>query len=532
MLGALKRALTRHARASTQRAVVKDFEVSPKRLAVGSTLAAINALASGTVSDADRLLMKQLGVGQRMLNQFETQIRSFSSVITGTRGFYDSLTAAQQTAARALDLGEIFYRYAPTDPFVGGGDSFSNGITALQRVEALTLFYNTHPALQQSLQDSRVLSFDNLPTDFFNAVDGSHLSLVDTLALYDGLPSRTRAYLDSSRQNKTVNFYELANPALSGSPLRPLADINALLGGLTAAQFSTLIDLDLSKAVLVAIAGNYDPTQATDLLGANPQTTLIETITTYQNLPPFHKQVLRELGIIGEGNLAVIGADSVGLSRLLNAYGALNADLRATTQPLDEFAASGSDYTVPNANAVPRSFFFNGSSGDSGHLITNVKFRSNGDLYVGATRFLIIDNSSVESTPGFFVGSGRDLYLHAADLIDLTGTNSTNVMFTNNTRSITMAAATINLTNITFPVGSVASLNSKLGQTNFSGSSVVGKVNFINNVFYGTQSLTSNADLFGATSLNKANGNIAIGTLTTPAALPNYVPQGTVRPAP
>jgi hypothetical protein len=160
-----------------------------------------------------------------------------------------------------------------------------------------------------------------------------------------------------------------------------------------------------------------------------------------------------------------------------------------------------------------------------------VKFRSNGDLFVGATRFLQINNSSLGSTPGFFVGTGHDLYLHAADLIDLTGTVSTNVMFSNNTRSITMAAATINLTNISFPAGSVASLNSKLGQTNFSGGSVFGKVNF-NNVFYGTQILTSNADLFGATSLNKANGNIAIGTLTAPAALPTHVNQGTTRTAP
>ena len=500
----------------TQRAVVKDFEVSPKRLAVGSTLAAINALASGTVSDADRLLMKQLGVGQRMLNQFETQIRSFSSVITGTRGFYDSLTAAQQTAARALDLGEIFYRYAPTDPFVGGGDSFSNGITALQRVEALTLFYNTHPALQQSLQDSRVLSFDNLPTDFFNAVDGSHLSLVDTLALYDGLPSRTRAYLDSSRQNKTVNFYELANPALSGSPLRPLADINALLGGLTAAQFSTLIDLDLSKAVLVAIAGNYDPTQATDLLGANPQTTLIETITTYQNLPPFHKQVLRELGIIGDGGVSIIGADVDGLNRLLTAYAALDENIRATTERLDErtvhLPATGSTFGTTVGPPVPQSFFF--TRGDNVTVnMTKVRFESAGDLHVGATRHLIINGSFWSSGPTFTVGYNHDLYLYAADLIDLTSTN-----FSNGIRSIPMAAATINLTNINFPNGSVASLNSKLGGVTFDGSKTVGRVNFFN-VSYGGNSLNSMGDL---TSSVGAAGNIAIGTLASPAALPSY----------
>src|SRR5690606_9808143 len=108
-----------------------------------------------------------------------------------------------------------------------------------------------------------------------------------------------------------------------------------------------------------------------------------------------------------------------------------------------------------------------------------------------------------------------DLFLHAADLIDLNGTS-----FSADIRGITMSAATLNLSNLVFPEGSVASLNSKLGQVNFVNSDHPafqrGKVNF-HNVSYGDFYLQSAADL---DSPYGANGNIAIGTLKNPAKLP------------
>ena len=524
---------------AAQLAIIKDFDVSPQRLVNGTTIntatiAAINALASATVSDADRLLMRQLGVGQRMLYETGTPPRSFSQIINSTIAFYGSLTPAEQTAARALDLGDIFYKNVPTAIFGSSTRTF------LQRVQDLTAFYNTHPNLQQSLQDSRILSFDLLPTDFVNASGGSHLSLVDTLALFDALPTRTRTYLDVSYHDGDFNFYELANPLIAASPyLRPLGDINTLLTGLTPGQFSSLLDLDLSTAVFEVIPGPIDlnssnpldANQATDLLGANPLATLQATIATYEALPPFHKQVLRELGIIGDGNTAVIGADTQGLDRLLSAYAALPAGLRATTDHLDELAASNHDFGDTTTAVPARSFFFTGNNLRSGVPIIDIQFHSTGDLYVGATRFLQIANSSLGSIPVFDVGAGHDLYLHASDLIELTGDNSTGTMFSNGIRSITMAAATINLTNINFPAGSVASLNSKFLGVNFiSGSTppTPGLVNF-KNVSYGGAALANTGDL-SATA--KANGNIAIGTLAAPATLPTHVAQGTTRTAP
>ncbi len=495
-----------------ERAVVKLFDVSPTRLTNATTRSAIGALASA--SNADRLLLLQLGVGQRMLNEnAATPPRSFATVITSTHDFYAGLTAPQQTAARALGLGEIFYKFAASS-------SFPSGTTALQRVLDLTQYYTDHPELRQALQDSRIFEFSDLPITL-----GTNVT--DTLATFSALPVRTRRYLDAAQYGESANFYKLANPPGSGTNLRGLTAINALLAGLTDAQFASLLDLDLGKAVV----GGFSTSSFVELLGANPGdqlTTLLATISNYDSLPSLQKNVMRELGIIGEQNVTIIGAETEGLGRLLTAYGTLAGPLRARTEHLDEAAAdnsgNGTTFDSTGEAAAAHSYFFPGIS-SSGTVMRSVQFVGTGDLYVGATRFLKIDNSALGSNPGFSVGAAHDLYLHAADLIDLTGTTSTNVMFSTNIRSITMAAATINLTNISFPDGSVASLNSKLGTTNFAGGSVFGKVNF-NNVRYGTNVLGSDADL-----ANKAlaNGNIAIGSLAAPAALPAYVAPGTNR---
>jgi len=147
----------------------------------------------------------------------------------------------------------------------------------------------------------------------------------------------------------------------------------------------------------------------------------------------------------------------------------------------------------------------------------NVLFTSGGDLHVGATRFLSINNSGLSANPAFMVGANHDLYLSAADLIDLTGNISTRIMFDPNIRSISMAAVTINLTNIDFPGGSVASLNSRnLGINFITGSTppTVGMVNF-KNVTYGNGPVLNSSNFSSATL-----GRIAIGTLANPAPMP------------
>jgi hypothetical protein len=320
--------------------------------------------------------------------------------------------------------------------------------------------------------------------------------------------------LETAKIGGDFNFYKLANPLVGASPtnLRSLAQINALLDGLSPTQFTSLLDLDLSKAI---VGGLYSGSFV-EQLGASPQATLNATIATYDSLSTPNKQVLRELGIIGDGGVSIIGADADGLNRLLTAYATLDENISATTERLDErtvnLPATGSTFGTTAGPPVPQSFFFT-----RGEIVTvnmtKVRFESAGDLHVGATRHLIIDGSFWSSGPTFTVGANHDLYLYAADLIDLTSTN-----FSNGIRSIPMAAKTINLTNINFPNGSVASLNSKLGGVTFDGSKTVGRVNFFN-VSYGGNSLNSMGDL---TSSVGAAGNIAIGTLANPAALPSY----------
>jgi len=472
---------------SPQRATVKFFGIDPDNFRNPNISSVVQALsATGT---ADQQLLRQLGIVEIML---QSGSGGYSTKIAGTLSFYNSLTTDQQVAARALGLGYLLYNYAPSDTL--GASS----VTALQKVTVLTQFYTDHPALQQAIRDTGLFMDPSLLSS--PAAFDATLA-VNTLNAYLALPERTRLYL--STQEKSYNFFNLANPPLTASPYRTLAEINSLLGSLTAAEFGTLQDMGLSQAVIETGAND---TRVTDgYLGANPLSTLRATLAYYAQLDSPKKFVLRELGVIGDGNIAVIGADTEGLGRLLAAYATLPASLRATTETLDESFAGNATYGNLNNPGTPvdRSFFFPRGL-DASFVIQNIAFQSTGDLRVGATRYLRI-NDTTPLTTTFATGTGRDLYLYASDLIDLNATT-----FSASVRSITMAAATINLANLTFPEGSVASLNSKLGQVHFGAGPIPGYVNF-NNVNYGATPMTS---------LGDARGNIAVGTLAAPAPLP------------
>ncbi len=503
-------------------AAVKFFGIDPyyfNEYNAPDTLALLGALTAGDIDATEQQILRQLGIGHIALeSRFKnnesatlevTAIESpdYSGAIDNTLTFYASLSIDEQAAARALGLGSLLYHHAPDEIL---GDS---SMTALQRVQQLAQFYNDHPELQQALQDSQLFSDD----DFLGDPDPLDSTLItDTLTKYRNLPERTRTFL--SVQHHSLSFFVLANPEdfiNDGPPLRSLADINALLGGLTSTEFSTLMDLDIGEAIILSGYYEYvaDSYTFVDNLGTDPLQTLKITIGYYSQLSTLKKNVLRELGIIGKGNIAVIGADTEGLSRLLTAYGALPGTLRASTEKLDEYGVfNGVTYGVVDGDV---SFFFpRGYRKDT--IMVGVGFQSTGDLHVGATRYLRIDGSFRDGDT-FVAGANKDIYLHAADLIDLNSTG-----FSAGIRSITMAAHTINLANIVFPEGSVASLNSKLGILNFGSSSSNGKVNF-DNVRYGT-----GAVLDAINFADESRGNIAIGTLANPAALPTY----TARTAP
>ena len=478
-----------------ERAAVKFFGIDPGNFKNPNISPIVQSLAAA--GPADQQLLRQLGVAQIMLQSSTSG--GYAARITNTLAFYNALTADQQIAARALGLGYLLYTYAP-NATLGTGS-----VTALQRVSVLAQFYTTHPALQQAIRDSgmfREPMFLESPTPFDEPL------AITTLNTYLALPERTRLYLTTP--DKSYNFFALAKPlsttsSPTTSPYRTLADLNTLLGSLTAAEFGALLDMDLSKAVIET--GTSDPRVANGYLGTDPQATLKATLAYYTQLDAAKKFVLRELGVIGDGNIAVIGADTDGLTRLLAAYATLPGALRAATETLDESFSNNSTYGN-TASAADRSFFFPRGL-DASHVIQNISFQSGGDLHVGATRYLRI-NGAAPLSKTFTTGNQKDLYLYAADLIDLNATT-----FSAGIRSIKMASATINLSNLTIPEGSVASLNSKLGLTHFGSGPIPGYVNF-NNVSYGVTPLTA---------LGDARGNIAVGTLAAPAPLPTYTPK-------
>lgn len=494
-----------------ERYAAKYFEIDAGSFHNPNATSALQALA--TFDTAQQETLRQLGVGHFILNgNGSTTVNSsqFIARLNNALSFYASLTAAQQEASRALDLGYLLYTYAPSDTLGGGGT------TALQQVTALAQFYIDNPGLRQAMRDSELLNdtYAQENPSIFNSSQA-----IATLDTYLALPERTRTYL--AVQDEFYNFFNLANPG-ANSPYRTLAQINALLSGLTADEFGALLDMNLARAVIEN--GDADTRVTGGYLGSDPLATLKATLAAFTALPDNQKFVLRELGILGEGNIAVIGADSAGLSRLLSAYAALPGSLRAATERLDAYSAGGIATVQTYGNLanpsvpVDRSYFFPDGF-DQNHVIQKIAFQSTGDLHVGATRYLRINNSAI-GVETFVTGSERDLYLRASDLIDL---NST--LFSANIRAITMSAATVNLTNIDFPEGSVASLNSSSGQIAFwSAVDTVplnnGKVNF-KTVSYGGNALTSLSDL---TSPSGANGNIAIGSLASPAALPTYTP--------
>ena len=477
---------------SAELAAVKFFGISPGYFKDATTPSLVTALAA--LSADQQKILRQLGIGHIALegqNSVRTTNTSITVVpttstdyatnIANTLTFYGSLPDGEKTAARALGLGYLLYHYTPDQVL---GDS---SVKALQRVRDLAQFYLNHPELQQALRDSGL--FDDRGF-LLKTTPPDADSITATLNTYTSLPERTRTYL--AVQNHSVSFYALTTPG-SFSPVRTLSDIDAILGALTTAEFSTLLDLKLGRVVLER-GDSGDGVILFPFIDGSPVDELQATISYYNRLDTNKKFVLRELGIIGDENIAIIGADPDGLTRLLTAYDAVSPSLRATTEQLDETASSGHTYGSSAGTVQDRSFFFPHGYNENTTMYA-VSFQSTGDLWVGATRYLRIDGSTLDGTT-FVAGAGKDVYLHAADLIDL---NST--AFSAGIRSITMAAATINLTNITFRDGVDVTLKSKLGIANF-GSSEIGKVNFISNVSYGSTAITDQQTLDALTKVH------------------------------
>ena len=518
---------------------LKDFGISPQEFLqsenqghpVQDLLTAIN-----TLSEDDRTILRQLGAKGNLISSYinyKSSAAGFVNYLSSAIAFYkNGLTSDQKDAVRAIGAGRILFFRAPDD-FVGYGPGEST-IHVSDRITDLAQYYIDHTADQQAMRDldlfADVGNLGGSSIGFFGGSFDSH-SLQNIISAYESLPARTRDYL--AAEGHSYSFLELystsgivspppigkiAASARTASPFRSLSDINVLLAGLNDTEYGALLDIDASQAIfenhhLSASSAVVDDTHC-----------LKNFLDFYVNdLGNSQKSTLRELGIVGDNSIAFLGsdpADQTGLSRLLTAYGELSGSLRASTKRLREESTSTTSHFGNSEEIKDRSYFF--PYGETQKILVNVSFEAAGDLYVGATKYLVLDNT-YDNNVTFVVANGGDLVLRASNLIDLTG-NPGGTTFSAGIRTITMEAATINITNINFSNGVGVYMNSKNGGTNNGvdgtgayphfGSSAYGRVNFIAGV-------SSNGNAITDTStFDSYGGNIHIGSFKNPVVAP------------
>ena len=115
-------------------------------------------------------------------------------------------------------------------------------------------------------------------------------------------------------------------------------------------------------------------------------------------------------------------------------------------------------------------------------VLHEIEIDTGGNLAIGTLEELKIESSN------FSVGrySDRDnIYLYADQLLSVDS-----LAFSGGIREIYMEAITVDLKNTSFPDQSEVMLRSRDGEINFNGSSIIGSVNFIQNVQYGNTPVT------------------------------------------
>ncbi|MFA6286821.1 MAG: FecR family protein [Opitutaceae bacterium] len=512
-----------------QLTALKDFNIGFQEVLEGeNNYQPVGALltAVGTALGDDVTTLRQMSANGNILELYfknEISPEALASRFAEAVAYFKALPADQQKAIRELGVGTMLLVSPPNDILGYAGDtSFTSG----ERVAEILAFYTSLPtdADRETLRDMSVFQ-DPSGIEFFSYGAFNSGLLTSAITAYKDLNTRTRDYLASEANH--YSFFQLfvgnspvgppsIIPTLSDGPMSPsyrsLVLINALLDGLTEDQYGALLDLDAGRAIFeVAHLGDSaeDTTVATSLPSL---TTFLDFYNT--GLGNTQKSTLRELGIVGEDNIAFLGsdpADHTGLGRLLTAYSELSGTLRAQTEKLDENSVYYTHFG--NSEEIKdRSYFF--PYGETQTTLYNVSFEAAGDLYVGATKYLVIDNTYDEGVT-FTTAYQGNLALRASNLIDLTSTT-----FSSGVRTITMEAATINLTNINFPGGAGVYLNSKLGGTSNGtdgsgkyphfGSSAYGRVNFIGGVSYGGNPITNTSEF------DAHGADVHIGTLANP----------------
>jgi hypothetical protein len=213
----------------------------------------------------------------------------------------------------------------------------------------------------------------------------------------------------------------------------------------------------------------------------------------------------------------VLGAKTISINNGIYSLGETNSDyLIAASETLTllgnvVFNTSSSDSSLILLSAEnidlsgTSSISFSGNELGIGSFdslnVENVSLKAEGILSLRSLDSIVLNNSKMETS-----GKGADfIHLLAANTI-----TANSLQFSEQIKQITMEAMTINLSNINFPSSSMVNLNSLYGGFDGKypgfGSIQYGRVNFIQNIQYGSNAILdrSSFDLHG--------GNITIGT--------------------
>ncbi|MFH1498758.1 MAG: FecR family protein [Verrucomicrobiota bacterium] len=474
-----------------QRALIRYFDFDAEVAGnLGSYLAEKLDVLAG-LTETERAQLRQFDLGDRLLDYSDT------SVLQNALGRFNALTTAQQTAVKALGLGQFYLQ--PGDQQVYLSNDTITTVDA-RILDIVDTYLGLDQTRQEALRDAEL--FDT-HYGFLGDERYDPANLTAFVDQYLTLPARTRAFILAAHDFSILDLLDGGGSSSAGSgsgvvlfesegSYRSLGEFAAMVAALTDAELLTLRDIE--GAAILAKGLFYEE---------NPLQIIKTAIQFYNNLNVLQKFTLRELGILQQDGFDWLTVNQTGLTRLLGVYGALSGELRAGT----EFIDYGNYPYYPETLTNPTFFI----SDDI--YFYNVSFHSpTSTLNVAALKNLNIygANDDLED-PTFNTAANGSLHLNASDLIDLNG-----VSFGTNIRSITMEAATINLANVHFNNGSVVALNSRDGGNPNFGSSITGRINFITNVKYAGHLLDSQ-EQFDAYGIN-----IKTGTLANPATPGTY----------
>ena len=517
---------------AAQRAVIRDFNLSPYALYYyyegayptagivatsetpslpGEITRRLTVLAG--LSASDRATLRRLDLQDRLLSSLPGYddasaggytVPTFSERLGLTLTFFNGLETSQQDLVVALGAGAWLFEFAADQRITtdGGARSALDLVRDILRqvsdlpeadreaARTLRLFDAT------SLTDNRVLSG----------------AFTESLAAYLAAPEKVQRFIRDEFYGYALLDVTLGAPDDEGYNVRPFSEIVDILSQLSLGELETLRDMEIGTTLAdpyffptndAEDAETNGAAASTAVAAPTPAGQLRSMIGFFAGLSDTQKSTLRELGILGATpyNFATFLADFEGLDSLLRAYAALPGDLRAETQRIQQWhygqQFEGRSFFLPLAENYGSSLYY-------------VSFTSDADLHIGATRHLRITSGTYAGSDTFDTGPDGAVHLRAADLVELE-----DVRFSTDVRSLTASAATLNLMNVRFNEGMVASLNSKDGEAHF-GSSKTGAVNFIHGNSYGGVTFD------GSNFLSVTRGNLAIGSLAHPAALPTY----------